>query len=93
VCSVYRKGLAVVPKAGERAVVTKTAAKAAARTAVKRQITVLQSPPRRAETAAAIRAAVEAGHFGPAGSKPRLAALATARLLEKDPKPQGANNG
>lgn len=37
----------------------------------------------RQEAAEVLREAVSAGHFGPAGSKPRTHALATARALEK----------
>lgn len=78
----YRKGLAVVPKAGQRTVVTKTAALAAAKRQTKAEQTLLTGSTRRAQAAAVIRASVKAGHFGPSGSKPRTHALATARQLE-----------
>lgn len=71
-----------VPKAGRHTVVTKTQrAKRDRETQAARQATALRY--HRQDAVAAIRAAVAAGEFGPAGCKPRVHALATARLLEK----------
>lgn len=78
----YRTGLASVPKAGTRTVVTKSEREAKARREQEQREALLVTPERRRYAAEIIRAAVKAGVYGPSGSKPRAQALATARALD-----------
>lgn len=79
----YRNGMAAVPKPGTKAVVTKTQRVAAAKVKDDRTQQERTNYGRTTHAASTIRAHVAAGLFGPAGSKPRAHALATARILEK----------
>lgn len=78
----YRSGMAAVPKAGTRQVVTKTAWVATERAAAaRRQKELVWSKEKRALAAEVIRALVAEGKFGEAGSKPRARALAVAKTV------------
>jgi len=82
----YRVRVAAAPKpVAGKAVTTRSeaAAKAAARNRreEERRIEARTSLASRTNAAETIRLLVKAGHFGPAGSKPRAHALATARAL------------
>jgi putative metallohydrolase (TIGR04338 family) len=79
----YRTGMALVPKPGTRTVITKTERVEKAKEKDAKLQAERTNYGRTTHAASTIRAHVQAGLFGPPGSKPRVHALATARLLEK----------
>lgn len=73
-----RMNMAAVPAAGSRVVVTKTERAAKEKAAAQRPVTREEA----ARAAEVLRRAARTGVFGPGSRKPRVHALATARLLE-----------